>query len=152
MPTPMENAAKLAKLHGLKWFLGDWPSYKPGYGQGADNCADLCHEVAHFLVSPKRLRDRPHFGLGHPESSGPGLTVLGQATLDQGNKLEEQASILGIVLQVECGESLSEAKATAKEHDWCEYDSDPILRLEKKKLWSPERDMVWRSVVQKAGR
>jgi len=140
----MAKAAALAAQHGFKWFDGDWPSFDPREGHAADCCEDLCHELAHFLVSPKRLRDLPYFGLGHPASPMAPHGISSQ----RASQLEEEASVLGIALQFECEGDYKAASDVARHHDWSEYDAVVVGRLERKGQWSPQRDQVWREVLR----
>lgn len=143
---PFRKAGKLAAKVGLRWHVGSWPNHVRGKGHAADDVDDLCHEIGHYLVSPKWLRNRKHFGLGHP------LARVVLVSSNYAYELERQASILGIVLARECGQSLADAQDTADEHSWRGSLSDadwqtPVGGLSAKGLWSDKRQQAWRDIV-----
>lgn len=146
MTTPFKKAGKLAAQVGFRWHVGDWPGYVRGKGHAADDADDLCHEIGHYLVSPKWLRNRKYFGLGHPLGDSKLVSVGYTYTL------EKQASIIGIVLARECGQSLADVQDTASEHSWRGLLSDvdwqaPIACLSVKGLWSDKRQQAWWDIV-----
>lgn len=135
----------LATQHGFKWFPGAWPWYHRTDGHAADCTDDLAHELAHYLVSPPEYRDLPHFGLGHPSIE------KGIAPVEQSDELEEQASILGIVLCREVGCIYAFCKDIAEEHSWYEEGNNSekrIAQLQEKGLWSPERQRIWNRIYK----
>jgi len=142
---PFKKAGKLAAKVGFRWHVGEWPSHIRGKGHAADDVDNLCHEIGHYLVSPKWLRKRKYFGLGHPL----GRVVL--VSYGYADELERQASILGIVLARECGQSLRDAQDTADEHSWLGECRDewqtPVARLSAKGLWSDKRQQAWWDIV-----
>ena len=147
MIDPFKKAGKLAAKVGLCWHVGCWPNHVRGRGHAASDVDDLCHEIGHYLVSPKWLRNRKHFGLGHP------LRDSKLVSAARTYALEKEASILGIVLARECGQSLVEAQGTASEHNWRGplSDSDwqaPVARLSVKGLWSDKRQQTWWDIVR----
>ena len=148
MSDPFVKAGKLATKLGFRWYEGMWPSYTPRKGHAADTTPDLCHELGHYLVSPKWLRNRNHFGLGYPS----GVGSLRLVSLNYAYHLEQEASILGIVLQRECGDGLDLARGTADEHSWQGDLADawkPVLpRLQAKGLWSKARQKSWLEIVE----
>lgn len=140
---------RLCDKHKMRWFFGSWPEFDRKKGYAADDTSELCHELAHWLVSPKRLRGKENFGLGHPgnfDEDDPTLRVSYQYA----RRLEEEASMLGIILLYECGCPLNESFDVACDHSWTveDVDHDIVMsRLAKKDLWSPKRTKAWTSIM-----
>lgn len=141
-------ASKLAAKVGLRWHNDWWPNFDRSKGHAAEDASVLCHEIGHHLVSPKWLRNRAYFGLGHPSDAGHNALVHWKYA----QALECEASILGIVLERECGQRIDLARATADDHNWLGDLSDdwlPVVeRLNAKGLWSPTRELAWFQILR----
>lgn len=139
------KAGELAAEYRFKWFEGSWPGYKKGKGHAVDNTEDLLHELAHYLVSPPKYRKHRNFGLGSPGSS---LLDPSDIPLHLAKSLEEQASILGIVMCREVGCTYRVCRSIARDHSWDFENSAPLRmeQLQEKGLWSTSRQRIWKRI------
>ena len=137
-----KKAGELAAEHKFKWFEGSWPGHKKSKGHAADTTEDLLHELAHYLVSPPGYRRHPNFGLGVPGSY---KDEPGDIPIHLANSLEEQASILGIVMCREVGCTYSVCREIARDHSWDFANEYPVRmeQLQEKGLWSTSRQRIW---------
>lgn len=137
------NAAELARAAGMRWHAAPWPGFRKGEGHAADTANELCHELAHYLVSPKWLLRYAYFGLGEP---GLGCYRRLRTTVKQRRELERQASALGIALLFECGAPMEAVRATWIDHGWGDLfaeDVDTLDELQYKRLWNKRRKKLW---------
>ena len=143
---------ELATTWRFKWFVGEWPCHDVVLGHAANNSWDLSHELAHFRVSPKRLRNKPSFGLGSPGDRSEDLRISSKKAYE----LELEASLLGIMLIGRCGAPFTEQCAIAEEHTWYHKEGDEpasvVDRLRKKKLWDKHDDDVLVRVLKRINR
>ena len=138
---------KATKL-GMKWEEKGWPGFNyETKAHLSDTHADLIHELAHFLVSPERLRHEPYFGIGHPAFGDPKPLLPYKRCYN----LETEASILGIVMYREFRAPLRYAVEMAREHNWNDpmddTPKDTIKRLKRKGLWNDARQKTWDAVM-----
>lgn len=129
-------AGDYARSIGMRWHIGEWFTYKKGRGHDANNLAALCHEIAHYEVSPEKLRNEPYFGLGCVT----GTTEL-RVTPITAQRLEEEASLLGICRCKLFGAIDYYVGAIVVDHGWVWWRVDMIRamnRLRTKSLSSTD--------------
>lgn len=98
----------------MPWMRRPWPGFIDGR-HCANETPDLAHEVAHFLVAPKRRRKIANFGLGDP-SARP-YTPAPRVSYDTSDCEEEMASLLGIMILLDAGAPRL-ARRTYLAHNW----------------------------------
>lgn len=86
---------------------------------------DLWHEIAHWLIASSKGQKLPGFGQGTVYDGSPGGHELPM------EGYEEDASALGIWLQLRLGQDLDGADEHAREHDWGGFgmESHPFQHL-----------------------
>ena len=97
----MDKLAAVAAKHGMPWRLGKFGTFDPVHGHHVKTCADLEHEIGHWLVAPPSRRMMLNFGLGRQASPGLGA---GSLVNDQRALREERwAALIECALLYECG-------------------------------------------------
>lgn len=116
----MNRALSIASAIGARVKPGIWCILHDDGYYGVETVADICHELAHFLVSPTRLRSAPYYGLGNPNNKADKSYQVIDATA--ANLLEAESALLGSILCFEITGNLPRAaeefqnNATARAH------------------------------------
>jgi hypothetical protein len=93
----------------------------------ADSPSNAVHEIAHYLVANKKQRTLSNFGLGRSPGDGFSTGYLAPK-YDNRGKSEEQASLLGIV--IECKFDM-DWKKTYRNHNWIDFGHEALELINK---------------------